>query len=123
MGVVRFQFDGALQFRERTSEISNAHVGLGKPVMSFRELGIDLDRVLILNGRFLELFLIQVAVAAFEIFLLLDVGVSLACYECAEQSNGKQQNRDFPQRSHPLISPSRATFKRPVSTLQELVRY
>ena len=61
--------------------------------MSVREAAVDLDGVLVLDGGFLELALLLIALAALEVFLFLHIRVMFAAGCQGQQGRSSQKGK------------------------------
>src|SRR2546427_4623716 len=70
------QFDGADQFLVGSGPILQLEIGLGKLVMSVGVMGVHLNGVAELDGRFAILALVKITLTTFLVFLLPLVGIA-----------------------------------------------
>src|SRR6266446_3123847 len=106
------QFNSADEFLVGSRPILKLEIGLGKLIMSVGVMGVHLDGVTELNGRFAILALVKIALSAFQVFLLTHVGIAgTSNKECSGQ--GQTQDQAKKRRMPHSISPNAVRPRRP----------
>jgi hypothetical protein len=77
LNIAGLKVDGAQQLSVGGHDRSLLDENLGELIVGIGEVVVDLESVLELNHRFFKLALISVAFAAFEVSLLLLVGIAM----------------------------------------------
>src|SRR5229473_3061441 len=109
--VLRLKLQGAAQFLVGARPFLELEVSLGQLVVAFGIARIDFDGVAELDGCLTILTLLEVALSAFEVFLLAHIGIAGAAREQGgDQSQDKNQteNRSMPHCKSPNVGAVRA---------------
>src|SRR5580704_2418692 len=98
--IVGRQIDRTGEFSKGAVIVLEFEIGLAQLKMRLGKARIHLHRVAILNGRFAELALFAIAVAALQKLLLADVGVAIATSEQRRNQEPDQQQPDGNRAAH-----------------------